>query len=203
MKRLILAAAAHSLAIVALTAASPAFAAPVAYTIDPAHTQTTFHVDRFGFTKILGAFTQSEGTIWIDEADPKASRVEATVKTASLVAGDATRDDHLKGERWLNAAAHPVMTFKSTKTVPTGKDTADVTGDLTINGVTKSVTFKVKLNKIGKAPGSGKQAAGFTIMGEIVRADFGITTAAGMIGDKVPILIEALAVDQSSAPAAK
>lgn len=197
MKRLILAAA------LAVAAATPVFAAPVAYTIDPAHTQTTFQVDRFGFTTVLGAFTQAEGTIWIDEADPKASRVEATVKTASLVAGDATREDHLRGERWFNAAANPVMTFKSTKTVPTGKDTADVTGDLTIKGVTKSVTFKVKLNKLAKAPGSGKPAAGFTITGEIVRADFGITTAAGMIGDTVPVRIEVLAVDQAAAPAAK
>jgi len=197
MNRLILAAA------LSLAAAAPAFAAPVAYTIDPSHTQTTFQVDRFGFTTILGAFTQAEGTIWIDEADPKASRVEATVKTASLVAGDPTREDHLKSDGWLNAAAHPLITFKSTKTVPTGKDTADVTGDFTLNGVTKPVTFKVKLNKLAKAPGSGKPAAGFTITGEIVRADFGITKAAGMIGDKVPVRLEVLAVDQSAAPAAK
>lgn len=196
MKRLILAAA------LAL-AATPALAAPVAYTIDPTHTQTTFEVDRFGFTTIFGAFTEAEGTIWIDEADPKASRVEATVKTASLVAGYATREEHLKGDGWLNAAAHPIITFKSTKTVPTGKDTADVTGDFTLNGVTKPVTFKVKLNKIGPAGSSAKQTAGFTITGEIVRADFGVTRAGGMIGDKVPVRIEALAVVQApAAPAA-
>lgn len=196
MKRLILA------AVLAL-AATPVLAAPVAYTIDPTHTQTTFQVDRFGFTTILGAFTQAEGTIWIDEADPKASRVEATVKTASLAAGDPTRDDHLKSDGWLNAAAHPLITFKSTKTVPTGKDTADVTGDFTLNGITKPLTLKVKLNKLAKAPGSGKPAAGFTITGEIVRADFGIAKAAGMIGDKVPVRLEVLAVDQSAPAAAK
>ncbi|MBP7705325.1 MAG: polyisoprenoid-binding protein [Caulobacter sp.] len=189
MKRLILAASALMLAV-----ATPAFAAPVAYTIDPSHTQTTFSVDRFGFTTIFGTFTQAEGTIWIDEADPAASRVEASVRTASLFAGDATRDEHLKGERWLNAGKNPAITFKSTKVVPTGKDTADVTGDFTLNGVTRPVTFKVKLNRIGKAPGSGKQQAGFTIIGEVVRADFGIATAAGMIGDKVGVRIEALAI---------
>lgn len=196
MNRMILAAA------LAL-AATPVLAAPVAYTIDPTHTQTTFQVDRFGFTTILGAFTQAEGTIWIDEADPKASRVEASVKTASLAAGDPTRDDHLKSDGWLNAAAHPLITFKSTKTAPTGKDTADVTGDFTLNGITKPVTLKVKLNKLAKAPGSGKPAAGFTITGEIVRADFGIAKAAGMIGDKVPVRLEVLAVDQSAPAAAK
>jgi len=194
MKRLILA------AVLALTAA-PALAAPVAYTLDPSHTQTTFSVDRFGFTTILGAFTTASGTIWIDEAAPANSRVEAQVTVASLFAGDPTRDEHLKGERWLNAAANPVITFKSTKVVPTGPDTADVTGDFTLNGVTKSVVFKVKLNKIGKAPGSGKQAAGFTITGSVHRRDFNVGAAlpVGIIGEDVPIRIEALAVAASPA----
>ncbi len=189
MKRLILA------AVLALTAA-PALAAPVAYTIDPSHTQTTFTVDRFGFTTILGAFTTASGTIWIDEAAPANSRVEAQVTVASLFAGDPTRDEHLKGERWLNAAANPLITFKSTRVVTTGPDTADVTGDFTLNGVTRSVVFKVKLNKIGKAPGSGKQAAGFTITGSVHRRDFNVGAALppGMIGEDVPIRIEALAV---------
>lgn len=195
MKRLILA------AVLALTAA-PALAAPVAYTIDPSHTQTTFTVDRFGFTTILGAFTTASGTIWIDEAAPANSRVEAQVTVASLYAGDATREEHLKGERWLNAAANPLISFKSTKVVTTGPDTADVTGDFTLNGVTRAVTFKVKLNKIGKAPGSGKQAAGFTITGSVHRRDFNVGAAlpAGLIGEDVPIRIEVLAV--ASAPAA-
>ncbi len=191
MKRLFLAAA------LAL-AATPALAEPVAYTIDPTHTQTTFSVDRFGFTTIFGAFTQAEGVIWLDEANPANSRVEATVKAASLTAGEPTRDDHLKGANWLNVAAHPLITFKSTRTVPTGKDTADVTGDFTLNGVTKPVTFKVRLNKLGPAMGSGRPSAGFTITGEIVRADFGVSRAGGAIGDRVPVRIEVLAVAPAS-----
>jgi polyisoprenoid-binding protein YceI len=159
-------------------------------------------VDRFGFTTVLGAFTASSGTIWIDEAARPTSRVEAQVTVASLYAGDPTREDHLRGERWLNAAANPLITFKSTKVVPTGPDTADVTGDFTLNGVTKPVTLKVKLNKIGKAPGSGKPSAGFTITGSIHRRDFNVGAAvpAGLIGEDVPIRIEALAV--APAPAA-
>ncbi|MDO9223756.1 MAG: YceI family protein [Caulobacter sp.] len=197
MKRLILAA-------VLAFAAAPALAAPVAYTIDPTHTQTTFQVDRFGFTTILGAFTASSGTIWIDEENPAGSRVEAQVTVASLFAGDPTREDHLKGERWLNGAANPLISFRSTRVVPTGPDTADVTGDFTLNGVTRPVTLKVKLNKIGKAPGSGKPSAGFTITGSIHRRDFGIGTALppGLIGEDVAIRIEALAVAPAAAPAA-
>lgn len=194
MNRLILA------AVLALTAA-PALAAPVAYTLDSTHTQTTFSVDRFGFTTIFGAFTASEGVIWIDEANPANSRVEAVVKTASLVAGDPTRENHVMGERWLNAAANPTIRFVSTKVVPTGADTADVTGDFTLNGVTKSVVFKVKLNKLGVAPGSGKPSAGFTITGAVQRRDFGIglPLPPGLIGETVSIRIEALAVAAPSA----
>ncbi len=187
MKRLFLAAA------LAL-AATPALAEPVAYTIDPTHTQTTFEVDRFGFTTVFGAFTAAEGTIWIDEADPSKSRVEASVRTASLLAGDPTREDHLKGPRWLNVAANPLVTFKSTRVTPTGKDTADVAGDFTLNGVTRPVVFKVKLNKLAVAPGSGKPTAGFTITGAVDRTDYGISVAPGVIGNSVAIRIEALAV---------
>ena len=194
MRRLILAAA------LAL-AAGPALAAPVAYAIDPAHTEAAFVVDRFGFTSILGTFTTASGTIWIDEASPAASRVEAHVTTASLYAGDATREEHLRGERWLNAAVNPTISFRSTKVVTTGPTTADVTGDFTLNGVTKPVTFKVRLNKIGKAPGSGKPAAGFSITGSVHRRDFNVGTAlpVGLIGEDVAIRIEVLAVAPGAA----
>lgn len=180
----------------ALTAAAPAFAAEVAYTMDPAHTQTSFTVDRFGFTSILGVFARSEGTIWLDEAAPEKSRVEATVSTDSLWASDATRDGHLKGERWLNVAKNPTMTFKSTKVEKTGDTTAKVTGDMTIMGVTQPVILDVKLNKIGTAPTGMKKMAGFTITGQISRKAFGSTSAAGMIGDTVNIHIETLAATQ-------
>jgi len=177
-------------------AAAPAFAAEVAYGLDPAHTETTFTIDRFGFTSIIGIFAKSEGTIWLDEAAPEKSRVEATVTVDSLLTANPTRDEHIKGERWLNAAKSPVMTFKSTKVVKTGADTAKVTGDMTIMGVTQPATLDVKLNKIGTAPTGPKKMAGFTITGTISRKAFGSAGAAGVIGDDVKIHIETLAVAQ-------
>ena len=177
-------------------AAAPAFAAEVAYALDPAHTETTFVIDRFGFTSVLGIFAKSEGVIWLDEASPEKSRVEATVTVDSVFTGDATRDQHLKGERWLNAAKNPTMTFKSTKVEKTGDATAKVTGDMTIMGVTQPVTLNVKLNKIGSAPNNQKKQAGFTITGQVSRKAFGSAGAAGIIGDTVDIRIETLAVAQ-------
>ena len=193
MKRLLAAIAAGA----ALTAAAaPAFAAEVAYKHDTAHTETSFSIDRFGFTSILGIFAKSEGTIWLDEAAPEKSRVEATVSVDSLLTANPTRDEHIKGERWLNAAKSPTMTFKSTKVVKTGADTAKVTGDMTIMGVTQPVTLDVKLNKIGTGPMGPKKMAGFTITGAISRKAFGSAGGAGAIGDNVAIRIETLAVAQ-------
>jgi polyisoprenoid-binding protein YceI len=99
----------------AALAATAASAAEVAYKLDETHTETSFVIDRFGFTSVIGIFGKAEGTIWLDEAAPEKSRVEATVSVDSLQAGNATREEHLKGERWLNAAKNPTMTFKSTK----------------------------------------------------------------------------------------
>lgn len=177
-------------------AAAPAFAAEVAYKLDAAHTETTFTIDRFGFTSIIGIFAASEGTIWLDEAAPEKSRVEATVTVDSLLTANPTRDEHIKGERWLNAAKSPTMTFKSTKVEKTGDTTAKVTGDLTIMGVTQPAVLDVKLNKIGTAPNNQKKQAGFTITGQISRKAFGSAGAAGVIGDAVNIRIETLAVAQ-------
>jgi polyisoprenoid-binding protein YceI len=193
MKRLLAAVIAG--AAISATAA-PAFAAEVAYAMDPAHTQTSFTIDRFGFTSILGVFAKSEGTIWLDEAAPDKSHVEATVTVDSLWTSDAARDGHIKSERWLNAAKNPTMTFKSTKVVKTGDTTAKVTGDITIMGVTQPATLDVKLNKIGTAPTGPKKMAGFTITGQISRKAFGSAGAAGVIGDTVNIHIETLAVAQ-------
>jgi polyisoprenoid-binding protein YceI len=193
MKRLL--AIMTACAALAVTAA-PAVAAEVAYKLDEAHTETSFVIDRFGFTSVIGIFAKSEGTIWLDEAAPEKSRVEATVTVDSLLTANTTRDEHVKGERWLNAAKNPTMTFKSTKVEKTGATTAKVTGDLTIMGVTLPTTFDVKLNKIGTAPNNNKKQAGFTITGTVSRKAFGSAGGAGVIGDAVAIRIETLGVAQ-------
>ncbi len=178
---------------------SPARAEAPVYRIDPAHTQVSFLVERFGFTFVMGVFAKSEGEIWIDEAHPEDSRVDVRVSTNSLWTSDPTRDGHVREPLWLKGDAYPAMTFKSTHVERTGETTALVTGDLMIAGVTRPATLAVKLNKIGKSPASPKRSAGFTITGDVSRADFGLKTAKGLIGDKVSIHIEALAEQEPAA----
>jgi polyisoprenoid-binding protein YceI len=179
-------------AIIGLAISTPAFAEEHAFDIDPAHTQATFLVDRFGFTSILGMFAKSGGTLWLDEDHPEKARVDAWVQTDSLWSSDDKRDQFVRGKSWLDATANPMLTFKSTRVERTGDNTANVTGDLTIFGQTHSVTFATKLNKIGTDPATGHHAAGFTLTGMISRKDFGSTTAPTLIGDGVSIRIETL-----------
>lgn len=182
----------------ALCAGGAAFAEPVTYTLDPAHTQVAFSIDRFGYNRVLGRFEDVAGELVLDEANPANSSVRATIQVASIDAGNDTRDEHLRAERWLNATAFPTMEFRSTAVRLTGERTAEVTGDLTLLGQTHPVTLNVTLNQIGNAPNNNRRTAGFSATGAVSRSAFGSTTAPNLIGDDVAIQIEALA----QAPAA-
>ena len=162
------------------------------YAIDRSHTLVQFSVDRFGFNAIIGTFFNVEGSVLLDDATPSNSSVEARIVVASLTSGDATRDGHLAGALWFNAARFPEMTFRSTSVAVQGGNMARVTGDLTILGVARPVTLDVRLNKRGIDPATKLEAAGFSATAQLKRSDFGMTTAGKLIGDEVQIRIEAL-----------
>jgi len=181
-------------ALILLSAPLAQAQAPAArYVLDPAHTQVAFSIERFGFNRVLGRFEKVTGEVMLDQANPARSSVNATIETASVSAGDATRDEHLRGERWLDVARYPTMTFRSTSVKPTGPQTAEVIGDLTLHGQTKPVTLTVTLNKLGNSPSNNFASAGFSATGVVSRAAFGIAIAPQLIGDEVRITIEALA----------
>ncbi|MGE0596558.1 MAG: YceI family protein [Hyphomonadaceae bacterium] len=184
---------------IALLAAPAAFAQET-YRIDPAHTQVAFSIDRFGFNHVLGRFEQVEGALTLDVAAPANSSVHAVIQTASVSAGDDTRNEHLRGERWLNVAQYPTMEFRSTAVRVIDETHAEVTGDLTLLGQTHPVTLQVTLNRMGELPNNRRQGAGFSATGVISRTQFGLAAAPQLIGDEVRITIEALA-EQEAPPA--
>jgi polyisoprenoid-binding protein YceI len=186
----------------AFFAAGAAYAEPVTYTLDTAHTQVGFTIDRFGFNRVMGQFSGVTGELVLDEANPAQSSVHATIPVASLSAGDATREEHVRGERWLKAAQFPNMEFRSTAVRMTGERTAEVTGELTMLGLTHPVTLNVTLNHIGGPPNApNRRMAGFSATGSLTRSTWGLTqaTSPGMIGDTVTISIEALATPAQAA----
>jgi polyisoprenoid-binding protein YceI len=151
------------------------------YRPDPAHTRLWFIVDHLGFSKFMALFTRVDATLQFDPEHPEAMSVTATVDLRSLETHNPARDynfnEIVSGEDLLNAPAHPEATFVSTKVQLTGEQTANVTGDLTLNGVTKPVTFAARYNGgWGHMPMDPMGArAGFSLETTIKRSDFGIS----------------------------
>lgn len=160
--------------------------------IDPMHSEASFQI-RHIVTKVRGRFTDFSGTIMADQAKPEASSVEFTVKTASIDTDQDNRDKHLQSPDFFDAAKYPEITFKSTSVKSAGKDKYDVTGNLTMHGVTKQISLPVTYLGTG---GPGKDAKhGFEATTTINRKDFGIVwnkalDAGGyMLGDDVTVSI--------------
>ena len=181
MKNILLAAA-------ILMTATPTFAADT-YTIDPNHTAVEWSLSHFGFSNPSGKFYAKEGTLVLDQANPEKSRIEVSFIINDMVTGIPKLDEHLKGADFFDTAKFPTATFKSTKIVRTGDTTAEVTGDLTLHGVTKPVTLRMILNKIGDNMMKLK-TAGFSGITTVKRSDFGMNSFLPGLGDEVSLVIE-------------
>lgn len=162
------------------------------YTIDPTHTYPNFTINHLGFSTMYGRFDKTSGSLTLDREKGTGS-VEIVVDMASVSTGMKKRDDHLRSPDFFNVAEFPEMTFKSTDVKFVGKG-AKVTGDLTIKGVTKSVTLDVASINCGVHPFNKKDVCGFDATTKIKRSDFGIKYGLPTIGDEMNIMIEAEAV---------
>ena len=175
----------------AVLAASPVLADT--YVIDKSHSDASFLI-RHMMSKVRGQFTDYAGTINVDPAKPESASVEFTVKTASIDTANDNRDKDLRGANFFDVEKFPEITFKSTKVKATGKDKYDVTGTLTMRGVSKEVTLPVQFLGFGKDPW-GNDKAGFSIDFTLNRKDFGLVwnktldTGGVLLGDEVWVSI--------------
>ncbi len=165
-------------------------AAVESYSFDKAHTQILFFVDHLGFSKSQGEFHDYDGGFTFDRDNPENSSIDITIQTASIDMDDKPWDDHMKNADFFNVEQYPAMSFKSTSIQVTGENTADITGDFTLLGVTKPVTLKVVHNKSDKHAFSGKFVAGFSASAVIKRSEFGMNYGLPMVGDDVNVMIE-------------
>ena len=173
-----------------------AFAAPENYTLDPYHTFPHFEVDHLGVSTMRGSFNKSSGKFTIDHA-AKTGSVELTVETASVTTGDndkgsraRARDEHLRTADFFNIAEFPRMTFKSTAVKFAGDNLAEVTGNLTLQGVTKPVTLKVERWICKDNPMSKKPMCGGNASASIKRSDFGRKYGLPALGDDLKLFFE-------------
>lgn len=160
------------------------------YRFDPQHSQVVFSYDHMGFSTSHGHVNDVTGTVTLDQADPARSSVEASFPLGSLRTLTGDLDRTLMGDEFFKGAAPDTpVTFRSTAVKPTGDRTAEVTGDLTLNGVTKPVTLAVTLNKAADNPMSGKPAVGFSAETTVKRSDFNLGAFAPAVSDEVRLTI--------------
>jgi polyisoprenoid-binding protein YceI len=164
----------------------PAFAADE-YAIDPVHSGVNFKISHMGLSSVSGRFNDYSGTFAIDADDPGKCSFEMTIKTESVDTNNKKRDDHLRSPDFFNAKQFPGITFKSTS-VKQAKDGYEVTGELTLHGVTKTITINLVGGKKAEFP-KGVQRTGYSGEVTIKRSDFSMDKFVGMLGDEVPVTV--------------
>ena len=160
------------------------------YEIDTAHSMILFRAKHSGVSYNYGRFNEFTGKLMIDETDISKSIVEFEVKTASVDTANEKRDQHLRSSDFFSAKQFPVITFKSTKvSMKDGKeDMLEITGDLELLGVKKSITVDVEIT--GKAKGrQGEPLIGFESIFTIKRSEFGMTYGAGAVSDDIRLIV--------------
>jgi len=168
------------------------------YTLDPSHTRIGFSARHAMVTKVRGNFEQFEGSAHVDTANPANSSVTVTIEAASVTTGNEQRDGHLKTPDFFDIANYPQITFVSTDVERDGAEWA-ITGDLTINGVTKSVTVPFEETGSAKDP-FGNTRVGFEGEVTIDRTDWNLSfnaaleTGGVLVSEKVKLEFDISAI---------
>jgi len=170
----------------------------VTWTVDAAHSKVGFAVKHLGIATVRGEFKEFEGTFEIGD-DLASSRAYGTVKTASIDTNEQARDEHLRSADFFDAATNGDITFASTAIEQVDDETLRITGDLTINAITKSEVFHAEIQGTETDPW-GNERVGFEVTGQISRGDYGMTfnqilgSGNSLVGDKVKIALDISAV---------
>ena len=158
------------------------------WTVDKAHSKIGFDITHLLISEVDGNFDEFEITANADDTFMEPT-FEVTINTASIDTDNERRDGHLKSADFFDVEAHPTMTFKTTSVEKTGDNTFTMVGDLTLHGVTKSVTLEGKVNGVITDQRSQKLKAGLKLTGTINRIDFGVGEESAAIGNEVDLTI--------------
>ena len=192
-----------ALALAALGASAVAQAEPVTYTLDPTHTQVDFRWQHMGLSTPAASVDQVSGTLVWDAAKPEASSVKVTMPVSSLRSRVPALDEHFRSAAYFDATRHPTMTFESTKVQRIGiGNQYQITGNLTVKGVTRPVVLDAQLNGAGTHPMFKAPVVGFDATGTVKRSEFGMREALGMVGDDIQVRITTEAVEAKALAAA-
>ncbi|CAD5106422.1 YceI family protein [Zestomonas carbonaria] len=178
-----------------LLGAGHALAADYAIDKEGQHAFINFKISHLGYSWLYGTFKDFDGSFSFDAAKPEESKVKVTINTASVDSNHAERDKHLRSGDFLNVGKNPTATFESTSVKSTGEGTADITGNLTLNGVTKPVVIAAKFIGEGKDPWGGYRA-GFEGSTKLKLKDFAIEKDLGPASQEVELILSVEGVRQ-------
>ncbi|MVO14763.1 YceI family protein [Parasedimentitalea huanghaiensis] len=178
-------------------AATAAFSAPEKYLLDAPHSQIVFSYNHLGYSTSRGLFSGFQGEVMFDQENPEGSSVTVSMPAQSMFTGWQERHDHFMSKDFFGADENELISFKSTKVEVTGETSALISGDLTLNGITRPVVLDTVLNQMGDHPMVGKPWVGFNASASILRSQFDLGKFAPFVGDEVTILIsiEAMKAD--------
>jgi polyisoprenoid-binding protein YceI len=161
------------------------------YHLDPHHWSIVFDVDHFGYSRFVSRFDKAEATLEVVSAAPEQSRVDVTIKAASVDTNDPELDAMLKSADLFDAGKYPDIRFVSTSLKRTGPKTGEMTGDLTLHGATHPVTLAVTFNGAAPDPLTGEDTVGFSASGAFNRSQWGLSAWWPAVGNDVHVRIEA------------
>jgi polyisoprenoid-binding protein YceI len=176
--------------IAAFAMAATAAAQAGTWQIDPNHSAAQFSVRHLGVSTVRGAFTKVSGSAKHDPADPSKDSLDATIDTNSVDTRVEMRDKDLRSPHFLDVDKYPAITFHSKTTKVVGAGKLQITGDLTIHGVTKEVVLDVDGPSAAIKDPWGNQRIGASATTKITRQDFGVSGAPGVVGDEITITID-------------
>jgi polyisoprenoid-binding protein YceI len=164
------------------------------WTVDKTHSTVQFKI-RHLMSSVTGNFRDFDAAMAILRTDPARSSIEFNIKASSIDTADAGRDEHLRSPDFFEATKYPTISFKSQTVTPKSPTRFDVTGELTMHGVTKRVTLPVEFLGFGK-DARGNERAGFSIETVLDRKDYNITwnrildEGGVLLGDEVKVTID-------------
>lgn len=170
-------------------------AEPVTYNIDPVHSTVGFKIRHLGISWVQGSFKDFDGVVIFDEENPDNSKIAVSVKAATVDTGNDDRDAHLQDEEYFNTAQWQTLSFKSKSVKKTGEKKYSVTGDFTLRGETKEMTFEI--TDLGTAKGmKGEMRRGGETEFTLKRSEFGMEGGLPLVGDEVHITLAFSAIQE-------
>lgn len=158
------------------------------FKVDPVHSFALFSIHHFNAGNVWGRFNEPAGDFTLDPADPSKDVFHVQLKVASLDTGNTKRDSDLQGPDWFNVRQYSTISFKSTSVKKGEGNTLEVTGDLTLRGMTKPIVVAVELTGTAKDP-FGNTRGGIQGTATIKRSEFGMTAMGGAVGDEVRLIV--------------